>query len=336
MSKRVIVVDRRRASAQFHLVEGILTFLVVFLGTLPLGAQAVSPCDLNCQLLRAADQNDVALVRQLLAKGADIEAKGQNGLAALSIAAERGNVAIVKLLLEKGADVNAKDQSDETALITAARSGNPDVLELLLEKTSHAAEKNAALFEATGGGPVVIEMEDPRPAKNDSKNPAPRPAPESPWVRTVKLLLDRGANLEAWDQYRGTPLLSAAALGQTDIVMLLLERGADIHATDSYGNTALIVAACECAVATMNSTYDIVKTLLEKGSDVNARNHEGTTALMNAASGFGGSAIVKLLLDNGADPAAKNKDGDTALTLAIKGDRPDKVQLLRNAGEQSH
>jgi ankyrin repeat protein len=113
--------------------------------------------------------------------------------------------------------------------------------------------------------------------------------------------------------------------------MILLERGANIQAKDKYGNTALIAAACECALATMNSTYDIVKLLLQKGADVNGRTHEGRTALMNAAFGFGDASILKLLLDSGADPTAKDKHGDTALALAVKSERPDKVQLLKQA-----
>jgi ankyrin repeat protein len=76
---------------------------------------------------------------------------------------------------------------------------------------------------------------------------------------------------------------------------------------DKNGMTALVAAACECAIATMNSTYDIVRMLLEKGANANSQTNDGTTALMKAVAGFGEVAIVELLLDYGADPAAKNK-----------------------------
>jgi ankyrin repeat protein len=99
--------------------------------------------------------------------------------------------------------------------------------------------------------------------------------------------------------------------------------------------TALIAAACECAIATMNSTYDIVRMLLEKGANANSQTSDGTTALMKAAAGFGEVAIVELLLDYGADPAAKNKQGDTALTLAMKGDRREKLLLLKRVVQRS-
>ena len=288
--------------------------------------------DLDRQLLRSSDLGDVASVRHLLDKGADAEARGHNGFTALAMAAEHGNVAMVKLLLEKGANVGAKDETGETALVLTARSGNPEITELLLRRTSDAGEKNQALFAAAGGGPVVIQME----ADGRAAGPAPRAAWESPWLKTVELLLDGGAYIQARDSERSTPLIRAASLGQTDIFILLLERGADIQARDKYGNTALIAAACECALATMNSTYDIVKILLQKGANPNAHSRDGPTALMNAAGGFGDAAIVKLLLESGADPTGKNKHGDTALALAIKSERSDKIRLLKQAITHAH
>lgn len=328
MSRNQCAVACQLRTTLVRLIVAAFTSLLIALGAARCDAQASSPCDLDCQLLKAAKTDGVALVRHLLAKGADVEAKDQTGTSALAIAAEHGNIAIAKLLLEKGADPKAKNQYDETALIEAARNANSEMVGLLLGKTPDVEQMNQALIEATHSGPVVVELEDPT---NKPNKPGNKTAPESSWVKTVKLLLDKGANLEAWDQYLGTPLLSAAEYGQTDIVVLLLQRGADIHATDSYGNTPLIAAACECAVATMNSTYDIVQLLLRKGSDVNARNREGKTALMNAALGPGDAAIVKLLLDNGADSAVEDIDGKTALMYAVESERSDKIQLLKKA-----
>jgi ankyrin repeat protein len=316
-----------------------LTFIILatLAGAGLAAAQDSSPAnDLDRQLLKSADHDDIASVRQLLDRGANAEARGHNGFTALAMAAEHGDVAMVKLLLEKGAEVGAKDETDETTLVLAARGGNVEIMELLLRRTSDVQDKNRALFEAAGGGPVVIQMEDSNSKPNEPHGPVPAAAWDAPWVKTVKLLLDSGAYIEARDSERSTPLIRAASLGQTDIFMLLLERGADIQARDKYGNTALIAAACECAVATMNSTYDIVKLLLQKGADPNARTHEGTTALMNAASGFGDASIVKLLLESGADPSSKDNHGNTAMALAIRSERPDKVQVLKEAVAHGH
>jgi ankyrin repeat protein len=312
-----------------------LTVLVIVTGAgSGLAQDAGRTNDLGRQLLNAVSNNNVATVRQLLDNGADIEAPGQNGDKALDIAVQQGDVAMVNLLLEKGAQVDAKDSSGEGALIEAARTGNVEIVRILLPRTSNQREKNGGLFAAAEGGSVEIRMRNPDSRVSDGR--APGPALESPWLQIAGLLLESGANLEATDEDRSTPLMLAAAYGQTDIFSFLLDRGAGINVRDKNGNTPLIAAACECALATMNSTYDIVRILLQKGAAVNARNHEGETALMNAASGFGDAAIVKLLLDAAADPTLKNKKGNTALALAIKSDRADKIQLLKQAMAQGH
>ena len=46
-------------------------------------------------------------------------------------AARRGDSAIVKALLAKGADVTAKDKKGETALMHAKRGGHTEILDLL-------------------------------------------------------------------------------------------------------------------------------------------------------------------------------------------------------------
>lgn len=290
--------------------------------------------DLNRELLQAVDHHDAATTRRLLAQGANIETPGGNDMTPLGIAASDDDLPMVQLLLQKGANPHAKDHSLVTPLMHAAYAGDTEIVRLLLKQNPNRAEKNEALLEATQFSVAVVVIEN---TQNDHSSTASesreqaisRPVPSS--VETVKVLLESGADIETTDEYRGPPLIDAAAHAQTEVVILLLERGANLHARDKYGNTALIAASCECAVATMNDAYDVVRVLLEKGSEVNAHANDGTTALMNAAAGFGGAAIVKLLLDHGADPRARDSEGNTALQLAMVAHREDKVQLLKQA-----
>jgi len=46
----------------------------------------------------------------------------------------------------------------------------------------------------------------------------------------VKLLLEKGANIEAKDNDGDTALINAAIKGETEMVKLLLEKGANIEA----------------------------------------------------------------------------------------------------------
>ena len=64
--------------------------------------------------------------------------------------------------------------------------------------------------------------------------------------------------------------------GPLGVVRLLLEKGADVNANYPSGVTALIWASRE-------GHLNVVKLLLEKGADVNARDKFGRTALMMAA-----------------------------------------------------
>jgi ankyrin repeat protein len=309
----------------------IFATTAIIAGTGSLSAQDSNKAtDLDRQMLVAADNGDLHSVAQLLEKGADIEARGRYDSTALMMAAERGDLDMVKFLLDKGADASARDKSDETALVQATRSGNIEMLELLLQKTTDLRSKNNALFAAAESGAVVIHMEDAGP--KPSNGSAATAASESPWLKTVRLLLDGGADLQARREDRSTPLLTAAAYAHTEIFIFLLERGADINARDKYGNNALIAAACQCASATMNSANDVIEILLHKGIDVNARNRDGNTALILAASMQGDPAVLKLLLDAGADLAAKNKRGETALAVATACRREDKIKVLKESG----
>ena len=53
----------------------------------------------------------------------------------------------------------------------------------------------------------------------------------------VKYLIEKGANIEAKDEYQKTPLHMASNYGKTDVVKYLVSKGANKNAKDKYGNT---------------------------------------------------------------------------------------------------
>ena len=57
----------------------------------------------------------------------------------------------------------------------------------------------------------------------------------------VRLLLDHGADVNAFDPLGRTPLMYAAAsdLLPLDVVKLLVERGADVNAKDAHKQAAI-------------------------------------------------------------------------------------------------
>lgn len=244
-------------------------------------------------------------------------------------AAENGDKKSMQEALKHGANIEAKDDKGQTALELAAYSGHTALVALLLDMG--AREKNRALLQAAAGGPNVLVVIPEGEAHSPlSANSMPEGAAMEP-EKTAKLLLDRGADIDARDDDGETPLMVAAAFGRTGTAEILLERGAQIEARDNDGNTALLMAACDCAQATMPDTYEVIGLLLQKGANVNAQNKRDETPLIIASSGgVVKTRIVKLLLEGGADARIKDSQGETALMIARKSDVPDVVRLLEH------
>jgi hypothetical protein len=228
---------------------------------------------LNAELLEAAQQGNTESVQHLLQRGAIIEAKDRDRSTPLALAANHHHADTAKLLLAKGADPIAGGLAGENALSDAAVDSNSTRVSLILERGSDRQTSNKALFAMSEFRPLVV---------NEQRQDIPVEIAFPDDTEIVNLLIEHGADIEARDQEDATPLMRAAAFGQTGIVRALLDHGANVRAKDKYGNTALIAAACECAVVDMPETLPSMKLLLEKGADVNAKNRDGNTALILA------------------------------------------------------
>ncbi len=109
------------------LIAGLILLLVA-------QSHRTNAADTSAELLDAVKSGDAHKVGQLLAAGADPNARGQIGLTPLISAALGGRADIAKLLADKGADVNARSDNGLTALMLAAAEGHKEVAHLLLSK----------------------------------------------------------------------------------------------------------------------------------------------------------------------------------------------------------
>lgn len=121
---------------------------------------------------------------------------------------------------------------------------------------------------------------------------------------TVKILLDRGLDVNAADDQGRTALHQAIRWGPQN-VGLLLDGGARVNARTKSGATPLMLAA-------QSPFPEVVATLLDKKAEVNARDADDRTPLMYAAAA-GRLANARALLGHGASVHVKDKAGRTAL-----------------------
>jgi len=193
---------------------------------------------MEAELFRAASSGNLDTVRDLLGRGANIEAKDNHGRTSLIIASEKGRLDVVRKLLDRGANIAATENDGNTALIQASSMGKLDVVRELLGR---GADVNAA--NRFGETSLIATASTSR-------------------VDIVKELLDRGANINAKDtSYGRSSLEHAANTGRLDIVRELLERGADIFAKNLRGETARTVAE-------RRGKNEVAKLLLKKEEDI--------------------------------------------------------------------
>jgi hypothetical protein len=119
-------------SSQLHLCPSIvLNEGSIVKGTSKYGI-GFHPAD--AAILRAAQLGEVEAARKAIAEGADVNCIDPDDRVATPIvhAASHGHIEIVKLLLQKGADPNARNIGSNTALMLAARFGHIEVVKALI------------------------------------------------------------------------------------------------------------------------------------------------------------------------------------------------------------
>jgi ankyrin repeat protein len=153
----------------------------------------------------AAMRGDVATVRALIARRADVNAAQGDGMTALHWAADRGDSAMTVELLRAKADVRPRTRIGAyTPLHIAARTGNPAVVRALL-----AAGGDVKATTTSGATPLHLAA-----------------AAGNPDI--VKALLAKGSDPNAREsQWGQTPLIFAAEYGRAGAVQALLKGGAD-------------------------------------------------------------------------------------------------------------
>ncbi|XP_076655935.1 uncharacterized protein LOC143360718 isoform X2 [Halictus rubicundus] len=241
---------------------------------------------------------DIEIVKMLLDRGADIDAKNKCGCTPLYNAVRNKKMKVIELLLKHRANVNARDNNGKSPLCVAAEGGCLQIVEHLLE---YSADVNAItyikarIYFCEGYTPLHYAV-------------------ESGSEKIVNLLLKNNANVNTVAIYGVTPLHIAAMDGYVQIAEDLLNHG-------SYTNSVCTLGFQEgytpLHFACQQGSEEAVRLFLSRGADVNA-NAKDNLMPIHVATKAGHETVVKLLLEHGAKVDAQDKDGKTILYLAVK------------------
>jgi ankyrin repeat protein len=186
-------------------------------------AAALSACSAfaanydSVDFFRAVNTDNADGVARALSQGFDPNALDEHGQPALILALQLESPKVAKVLMDaKGVQIDVRNHAGETPLMMAALKAEVDATTALV---AHGAAVNkdgwSPLHYAATGGSAVI----------------------------VKLLLSKGAALEARSPNGTTPLMMAARYGNEEAVDALLAAGADRTAKNDLGMDASAFAA---------------------------------------------------------------------------------------------
>ena len=143
----------------------------------------------------------------------------------------------------------------------------------------------------------------------------------------IQLLAQAGADLNARNKQRQTPLHIAVSMGHKMAVEILLQSGCHTSLQDVEGNTPLHDAISK-------KREDIMQLLLQQGADVTIANNNGFNSLHHAAL-RGNPQAVQVLLENLPRwwvVDEKKDDGYTPLHLAALNNHHEVATLLISKG----
>lgn len=300
------------------------------------------PASTSKSLHWAVGKGDIKMVETFIRKGIDVNAQDDwNGSTPLHEAASNGHMDIAKLLIDRGADVNATDNDGHTPLHEVFFGGHLNIAELLIAEGANvnARDKGSKtpLHKATGSNfsfyaGILLKTKYAEMNVN-GKQIEPSMDEEHELARTlkikaVKLLISKGADVNARDYLGSTPIYGAILWGSLDVVKLLLESGANPNVQDEFGSILLH------EVVTDNYP-EVVTLLLDYGADPNRVNAYGQTPLHEAAWNDC-NEMIDILIAKGIDINIPDRNGDTPLHVAALNGYMELYDLLVAKGADIH
>jgi hypothetical protein len=183
--------------------------------------------------------------------------------------------------LRRSAEASWRNEQDTERLRTKAVRVCLEAL-AFAQYTQSKAELRAVGLEAvrTAGRDTLCAMA-VQAAAREGVDVNTRAAGEKRWlwvaalgglVKTLRALVEAGADVAHDNNYGYTALWAAAKGGHVEAIEALVEAGAEVNHASSYGSTALYVAACMGHVGAIHA-------LVKAGADPNRADNDGRMPL---------------------------------------------------------
>ncbi|GGU11116.1 hypothetical protein GCM10007979_06660 [Nocardioides albus] len=275
-------------------------------------------------LIRAAERGHADIVGRLVQAGIDLDHVNNLGWTALHEAVVLGDdgpdaADTVRVLVAAGVDVSVKAGRDgKTALQHAEERGFDAIVSTLRTASAETADDDRQLLQAASSGDTDSAAAALRGGADLEARDSNRRTPlllavTDDHLETARLLVFLGADPDALDGQHDTPWLVTGVTGSVPMAELLLTVDPDLTVRNRYGGISIIPAS-------ERGHADYVARVAKTAIDVNHVNDLGWTALLEAVILGEGSdrwqRIVRSLLEHGADPSIADRDGVTPLEHA--------------------
>lgn len=199
-------------------------------------AMSMSQEKVNERLIKAIKDKDIKKVKELVAKGADVNyQKHEHSWSHLMQASYQANHELMTILLDFGADVNFQNISKDTALIKSLPYGDAQTIKLLVDAGADVQQKNVVGESALASASYHNR------------------------IKVIPALLELGADVNERGRAGRTAIMWASSKGGVELVKLLLKSGADISIKDDDGWTALMHASSSDHTETVQAFEDFIQ-----------------------------------------------------------------------------